>query len=170
MKHRTLALTALLMAALATSSTFAQTQWKWRDAQGRLQFSDRPPPQGTPDKDILVRPPGAKGQVQIIDLNAPPPAKATAPAAAASSAEDRRKAQEKTREEAEANAKRKEVDEQNARVRADNCRAAQQNLRSLETQGRVARVNEKGEREFMDDTQRQREITKSRDQVSRNCN
>ncbi|MFX8195565.1 DUF4124 domain-containing protein, partial [Acinetobacter baumannii] len=35
----------------------AQAQWKWRDAKGNVQYSDMPPPPGTPEKDILLRPP-----------------------------------------------------------------------------------------------------------------
>ncbi|WP_163435527.1 DUF4124 domain-containing protein, partial [Escherichia coli] len=37
----------------------AQAQWKWRDAKGNVQYSDMPPPPGTPEKDILLRPPAA---------------------------------------------------------------------------------------------------------------
>ncbi|MGZ5241119.1 MAG: DUF4124 domain-containing protein, partial [Caldimonas sp.] len=41
----------LLLAALP-----AEAQWKWRDKGGRVQYSDLPPPVGTPDQDILARP------------------------------------------------------------------------------------------------------------------
>ena len=34
----------------------AEAQWKWRDKGGHVQYSDLPPPAGTPDQDILARP------------------------------------------------------------------------------------------------------------------
>ena len=43
----------LLLAALVALPTQAAMQWKWRDAQGQVQYSDRPPPPGVSDKDIL---------------------------------------------------------------------------------------------------------------------
>jgi len=44
------------MAALVLCALPAQAQWKWRDAAGHVQYSDLPPPSGTPEKDILGRP------------------------------------------------------------------------------------------------------------------
>ena len=41
-------------------SSPAAAQWKWRDAQGRVQYSDRPPPTTVPDRDILTRPAAAR--------------------------------------------------------------------------------------------------------------
>ena len=34
----------------------AEAQWKWNDKGGHIQYSDLPPPAGTPDQDILSRP------------------------------------------------------------------------------------------------------------------
>ena len=48
----------------------AEAQWKWRDAKGNLQFSDLPPPAGTPDKDILHRPYVPKPPVVVTPVGA----------------------------------------------------------------------------------------------------
>ena len=48
------ALLALLAASLIALP--AAAQWKWRDKGGHVQYSDLPPPAGTPDQDILSRP------------------------------------------------------------------------------------------------------------------
>ena len=48
-----------VLAGLMPSSP-AAAQWKWRDAQGRVQYSDRPPPTTVPDRDILTRPAAAR--------------------------------------------------------------------------------------------------------------
>jgi hypothetical protein len=53
------ALLALFLAGIAASSV-AQTMYKWTDAQGRIQYSDRPP------KDF-------KGEVTRIESDAQPP-------------------------------------------------------------------------------------------------
>ena len=47
-----LALATLLMALSPT----ADAQWRWRDKNGQVNASDRPPPKDVPDKDILSRP------------------------------------------------------------------------------------------------------------------
>ena len=48
----------LALAALALALPCA-AQWKWRDAQGHIQYSDRPPPNEVRDRDILTRPAAA---------------------------------------------------------------------------------------------------------------
>ena len=53
------AVLALVGLALALP---AVAQWKWRDAQGRITVSDRPPPREVPERDILVRPAAAPSQ------------------------------------------------------------------------------------------------------------
>ena len=169
MNHRTLPLVALLLAVLAGGTAVAQTQWKWRDAQGQIQYSDRPPPAGTPDKDILSRPAGANTRVQVIDLNAPRPVAAKPAAPAASTPEERRRAQDLAKAKAEDAAKQRQVDEANAQAKRQNCQSAQQALRNLEAGGRLKRVNEKGETVFIDDAERQAEIRTARDVAQRNC-
>src|ERR1019366_8620904 len=67
------------MATLALLALPAEAQWKWRDVAGHVQYSDLPPPSGTPDKDILSRP-----AVQRRATAATLPASAASAAAAAS--------------------------------------------------------------------------------------
>ena len=54
----------------------AAAQWKWRGKDGRIQYSDLPPPAGTADQDILQRP-------NVSQRRFAPPAPASAPASAA---------------------------------------------------------------------------------------
>src|SRR5450755_1193541 len=67
---------AALLAVLAAGllALPAEAQWKWKDKGGHVQYSDLPPPPGTPDQDILTRPSGPRRAA----------APATAPASAAS--------------------------------------------------------------------------------------
>ena len=50
--------TALVMTALvgATLALPAAAQWKWRDKNGQVQYSDLAPPNGVAERDILQRP------------------------------------------------------------------------------------------------------------------
>ncbi len=158
---------ALLGLVLAAS---AQAQWKWKDAKGHLQYSDRPPPAGTPDKDILQRPPGAV--ITVVPLGqAASPASAPAPAQAASAptkADQEAAARRKQEQERDA-AKQKEEARRVAEQRRENCGRAQSNLRELQSGARVSRTNEAGERTFMDDAQRQAEIDRVRSTMNSEC-
>ena len=48
----------LALAGLSSALPAAAAEWKWRDAAGRIVYSDRPPPASVPDKAILQRPRG----------------------------------------------------------------------------------------------------------------
>ena len=47
---------ATLALSLALGTAAAHAQWQYRDAQGRMVFSDQPPPPGTKDSDIIKGP------------------------------------------------------------------------------------------------------------------
>jgi hypothetical protein len=147
----------------------AQAQWKWRDASGKLQFSDLPPPQGTPDKDILQRP---KNQQQIVILpygssasaaSAPPP-----PASAPSKAEIERKTRERQQDK-ETQAKQKEAEAKQAEQRRDNCVRARENMKMLQDGVRLTRNNDKGEPIVIDERQRAEEVTRTRSVIESEC-
>ena len=63
----------LLLAVACTWAMGAAAQWQWIDKDGRKVFSDRPPPQDTPEKNILKQPGGG------VPRSAPAPV-AAAPA------------------------------------------------------------------------------------------
>ena len=54
---RPLWLSRLSMACLLLLAGPADAQWRWRDKNGQINASDRPPPLEVPEKDILSRPP-----------------------------------------------------------------------------------------------------------------
>ena len=149
----------------------AAAQWKWRDAEGRVLYSDRPPPLSVPAKDILQSPTAAAPRIQVISsvpLGASAPEQlASKPAAKAElnvEAEARRRKLEQ-----EQAAKVKAEEQKNAAARKENCTQARSYLRTLEDGRRVARTNEKGEREILDDKQRAHEIERARAVVASDC-
>ena len=166
--HRRLAGLSLAAVACLLLSAPAEAQWKWRDNRGQIHISDIPPPRDIPDKDVLQRP-----EVAVRRPAAPPPAAAasgaapgTAPAKATvdPELEERRKRTELEQ------AARTEADKQKAAaVRKDNCQRAREQLATLDSGQRIARIKADGEREILDDEQRAKEARRARDAIASEC-
>jgi type IV secretory pathway VirB10-like protein len=162
--RRALPMAALIALAVLVSPVHAQ--WKWRDKDGQVNASDRPPPKDIPDKDILGRP-GTETRRSL-------PAPAAAPAASAASAPpktalDREIEARKKASEQERSAKAKAEEEHQAALRGENCRRARGQLAALESGQRIARVNERGEREVLDDKARAGEMRQAREIIASDC-
>ncbi|CAN5596989.1 hypothetical protein BH09PSE5_BH09PSE5_50180 [soil metagenome] len=159
----------LILAVLvgATLSMPADAQWKWRDKSGRVQYSDLPPPPGVPEQDILQHPPTTRRNVS-------PPTAPASPAAsnplspATSKGEPELEAKRKAVEQEQA-AKLKAEEDKNAALRAANCTKAKGQMKALEDGIRMARTNEKGEREVLDDNARAEEMTRTRAIMASDC-
>jgi hypothetical protein len=145
--------------------------WKWRDAQGRIQYSDRAPPQQVPDKDILQRP--VTRQAASTAPAAPEAASSAVAAArplprASGSLDPVLEARRKQQEAAEAD-KRKAEDDKRQRLRQENCERSKDYLRSLNDGLRIARTAPNGERSFMSDAERAQETARTRELISSEC-
>lgn len=152
----------LLCVAACLYALTASAQWQWLDKDGRRVFSDRPPPTDIPDKNILKRP-GARGAAAL------PAAPAETDAPAAPAGVDKSLNEKKKQADAAEAAKRKAEEDRNARIRAENCARAQQAKAGLDMGGRMTRINEKGEREFMDDAAIAAESQRLQGLISENC-
>ncbi len=155
-------LSALLGACLALP---AAAQWKWRDKTGHIQYSDLPPPAGTPDQDILHRPNTLQRRTPMV----------AASAAASGASVVSAKAVEP-----ELEAKRKKAEQENAEkdkaeqaklvaAKADSCARAKGYLRTLDDGVRIARTDAKGEREILDDKGRADEARRTREIIAADC-
>lgn len=153
-------LTALLGAVLTGP---VAAQWKWRDKGGQIQYSDLPPPSGVAEQDILHRPQANRR----APVASPPVAPATI-ASAPKTIEPELEARRRKAEQDEA-AKKKAEEDKIAAARAENCVRAKGHLRTLEDGIRIARVNDKGEREILDDQQRADETKRTRDIIASDC-
>lgn len=151
---------ALVGAALAGP---VAAQWKWRAANGQIQYSDLPPPPGVAEKDILQRPTAAT-------LRAPAAAApaASAPPLSPKNVDPELEAKRKKAEQEDA-AKAKAEEQRVAAAKADNCKRARDQIRTLESGQRMARINDKGEREVLDDKMRAEEMKRARDMASADC-
>ena len=161
-------LAGVLAASLALLLALpAAAQWRWRDANGRVTASDRPPPREIPDKDILQRPNAAAARA--VATAPPASAAASAAVAAASAPVDKDLQARKKAAEAEQQAKAKAEEQRNAAIRADNCARARSHLATLDSGQRLARINDKGEREVLDDEARAAEVRRAREVIASDC-
>ncbi len=173
-----LLLAALSAAALACSAP-AAAQWAWRDAAGRMVYSDLPPPSSVPARDIVRQPPAAPA----LRFDAMPEAQNETPAQAKAQPEPpRAAAQPRTptyvereiewqrRQQQLAASEKKAADEDARKAQiAENCERLRAYQRALEGGFRVARLNAAGQQEFLDDAARASETERTRAQIEKQC-
>jgi Domain of unknown function (DUF4124) len=162
--HRRLAGLSLVALTCLALSAPAQAQWKWRDSRGQVHVSDIPPPRDIPEKDVMQRP-------EVVVRK---PVAAAVPASAASAAPAKAavdpELEERRRRAEQDQSARAKVDEQKAAaIRKDNCQRAREQLATVESGQRIARVKADGEREILDDEARAKEARRARDVIASDC-
>jgi len=150
--------------------TAAHAQWKWRDTNNRVQYSDLPPPNTVPDAAILQRPAGARRTMTPPVVPAASAASAVPGAASgpAQKTDPELEAKRKKAQDDQAAARKAEEDKGNA-ARAENCTRAKSYLKAIEEGQRMARTNAKGEREVYDDKIRAEEGKRAREIIASDC-
>jgi hypothetical protein len=151
----------LILLMLASANTFAAVS-KWVDAQGRVHYSDQPPPPEARAETLRSESDteGTAGTSGVTATSAP-----AAPKTIAEREAELKKAQQAKQAAADKAAKEQAAAEA---VKA-NCANAQQNLRNLQEGGRMVVVDANGERSYMDDTQRRQRIEKAQQEISNLC-
>ena len=155
-----------LLGLACTLPAVGFSQWQWIDNNGRKVFSDQSPPASIPAKNIL-RQPGVKGTPVVAEAAAEP-AKAQASAPKITGKDKQLEEKKKQAEAAEAE-KKKAEEEQQAKVRAENCDRAKRAKAGIDSGARIARTNDKGEREVMDDAARSVESKRLDGVVASDC-
>ncbi|CAM8656648.1 Domain of unknown function DUF4124 [Comamonadaceae bacterium] len=151
---------------IATASIGAFAQWQWIDKDGRKIFSDRGPGPEVPEKNILKKPAGSK-QTEIPSAQVEPvPASPQVPK---DSGVDKNLEAKKKQAEAAETAKRKVEEERIAKAKAENCKLARQAKTTFDSGVRVARTNQAGEREFLDDAARAAETQRIQGVIDADC-
>ena len=169
MQKTALHFAACLLLGLAVAGAHAQSLWKWRDASGQMHISDTAPPVGTPAKNIISGPPGGVAPPPSLSAASAASPPASAPASAAASALDKKKKAADQEKADKQNAERAAAEAQNAAIRKENCSRAQSSLAGLQSGQRIGRVNDKGEREILDDAARASETKRAQEMVTANC-
>lgn len=162
-RHVPLVGAAILL--LATQSALAQ--WKWKDPQGQTHVSDTPPPREVLDKDILQRP--NQQPKRLVQPSTPASASAAGAAPASAPKVDAELEARKAKADAELKARNKAEEDKLAAQRAENCQRARQQVATLQSGQRIARINAKGEREVLDDQARGQELQAAQRVVASDC-
>lgn len=186
----------LLLTVLALPAA-SQSLWQWRDANGLMVYSDRPPPPSVPQRQILRQP--VTGQDAMATPMTPPaaepsptqtsptksadaqrpaaPGKATGnpggpltpanPAANGASGADSRPPSRSVT--APSPTQQAQDDARLAAVRADNCLRARQSLAAIRAGQRMSRYTEQGERLFLDEAELAAETVRLEGLVQQDC-
>jgi len=126
----------------------AATVYKWKDADGNLHFSDKPPPDGTAETTQIGTARDPYTQERLEQMKAE---------AAASSVR-----REVTKSVAEEQARE-------AETLAAHCRDSRAKLDNLENSRRPQFVNAQGEREFIDEDKRAEWIKAAQAEIDKHC-
>ena len=141
----------VLACALALVPVASAQMYKYVDKNGKTVYTDQPPPDADP-KNMRI-PSSAIG-------NAPPAGKS-----AVAQDKENQKGKEKTAE----NAKKAEEKEAYAKAQEERCVSAKAAYDQYSLGGRIARMNEKGEREFLGDAEIDAARERSRAQMEQAC-
>jgi hypothetical protein len=168
-----LALSLTLTLTLGLAVPASAQMYKWVDSNGKVQYSDKPPPSNVKTEKLRESTP------------APAPAPATSTSAAGDgkggAKQDTAKSGPKTVAEQEQAFRKRQLDAAKAREEAgqkqaesrdktENCTRAKAAVASLQMGGRQVRIDEKGERVFLDDQQIAQELARAKQDAASACN
>jgi Domain of unknown function (DUF4124) len=162
-----LALVALSL-VLSCGAVMAQGIWKWRDKDGRVQISDRPPPTEVPEKDILQRPFSAR--LPAAAQVASEPASDAVGMPRVDAALEAKKTKAQAEQAAAEKAKKDAETAKRNQAKLEVCQRARNQMQGLDSGLRVSRVNDQGQREFLDDNARAAEVARTQAVIDANCN
>ncbi|MFC5461002.1 DUF4124 domain-containing protein [Massilia niabensis] len=146
-------LSRLVGIALLCCAGLAQAQFVWIAPNGTRQYSDQPPPPGTPPSKILKAPGrsamSAGEPAGIPPAQVPPVAKPKGMTLAEREADYRKRAQERVEAEGKARDEAKRLTAQR-----EYCNEMRNSKRMYEAGARVAAVGSDGKQRFLDDSER----------------
>jgi hypothetical protein len=142
----------IALAVLLAAATVAAQVYKWVDKDGKVQFSDTPPPD-------------AKTEAKKIDVK---PASGSTAAATKSLAEKSKEFDKRKAAEAE-KAKKAGEEEKTKAQNQEACETAKAYANDLQSGRPINRSNAQGERSFMSDEERAAELAKARSTMAEAC-
>ena len=155
-----LSLAALLLFCCAG---LAQAQFVWFGPNGTRQYSDQPPPPGTPPSNILKMP-GRPAPAQETPAAAPA-SEAVKPKAAPTLAEREADYRKRAKAREEADAKAQSEARTNA-AHAEHCENVRANQRMYASGMRISEIGADGQRRFLSDAERAAGSARTEQQLS----
>ncbi len=175
---------SLLAASLLLPGVASAQLYQWRDTNGRVVFSDLPPPPGIPSANIIKSPKArsappaaaaasgdaAAGATTTAGTASAPGATAAAKAGGQKSVAEREADFKKRQADAAEKSQKDSETAANDSRREDQCRGLRQSLAALEGGQRIRRFNDKGEPYFVEDAERAKDTERvRRDMATAKC-
>lgn len=162
----------LPLALMLFTATSNAEIYKWKDKNGVVRYSDIPPPSNVPHQSL-----GKKTNKEPAPApEAPTAAPAPDAAPVAAPAPQQKTPEEKPMVDADKQQKEEEAARQKAaaaeaeqKQKQELCTNAKAKLQGLQQGGRIYKMNEKGEREFMDDAALAQGVADAQAEVDKNC-
>lgn len=123
---------------------------KWVDADGKVHYSDQPPPSNVKARTLVTSGPASGVE----------PAK---------SLTEREAEWEKAQKEQASSAQKAAREQETAMLKQRNCMSARNTLQNLQDSPRIVTFDANGAQSFMDDAERQRNMEQARKAVSQFC-
>jgi hypothetical protein len=165
--HRPL-LGALCAASLAAApAAVAQQLYKYTTPDGRVVYTDRPPADAQNAEKIT------RSRMSNVQSGTPSAAagnKETATSTGPKSAAEQEQAFRQRRMEADEKARKDEKLADQKRQRDEACASQRRQLAGMQSNTRVARISESGERVFLEDNELQQELNQLQQSINKNCN
>jgi uncharacterized protein DUF4124 len=167
---------SIFLIALVFPMTASAQIYKWKDKNGVMRYSDTPPPAdinvetiGKSAKDVYAKPrttdaTEAQGSVKNSEVGAVVPIKIKN-----QTVEPEFDVKQEQAKKAEFERQKKLEQEKQAKIDTENCSAAKSNYQTFMQGGRVFKINEKGEREFMDNKDIEAGKAKAQAEINQYC-
>jgi len=140
-------------ASLAFATSASAQVYKWVDKDGKVMYSDSPPP---------------TAQSKQLNINTAPPTPSPSPAAAAAAASAGKGTDASAKDPQDA-AKKSEEAAKLAAANEVRCKQATIEFDTMQQETRISRMNDKGERYYMDDAQREAEKARAKKAMDESC-
>lgn len=142
--------------------------YKWKDKDGSVRYSDIPPP-----SNVQAKP--------IDKIKAHPPVEATTPAPSAETATKKKPVEQEAedpgvealrirQQKAQVEKNKKLAEEEKAKTKAENCASAKVNYQTYKQGGRIAHVDEKGQKTYLGDQEINDGLAQAQTEINENCN
>ena len=150
-KFATSLVAAPVLAALLTPSLQAAEVFKWVDEQGITHYEERAPA----DKEYS----------KVTTYGEVPSGSAEAKKRLEQQRADKKSAGEKSAEYAE----QKKLADDQAKIRAENCKGARSNLKTIQENARVRILGDDGEFRYLSEEERQQQLDSANETIAENC-
>ncbi len=148
----------MILAALALAGTAHAQVYKCVDASGKTVYAQTPCPRGERSTMLKANPPAP-----------PPPVEGQSPGVNPKSAPQQEQEFRKRRLEQQEATKKSGEQEAQAKEKEENCRAARAQLAGLNAGMRQVRINQQGERVYLEDSQIEQEKARAQRAIDAAC-